>query len=91
MTDAFDRAVERIDADARRRRIDATHRQLRQMNRQAFRIHAAAFVAVQVLLFAVWLLVWLAAGGTAHPWFLYPLLGWGIGLAVHYATIQRRG
>ncbi|HYB35035.1 MAG TPA: 2TM domain-containing protein [Mycobacterium sp.] len=90
MTDAFDRAVERIDADARRRRIDATHRQLCQMNRQAFRIHAAAFVAVQVLLFAVWLLVWLAAGGTAHPWFLYPLLGWGIGLAVHYATIQRR-
>jgi hypothetical protein len=27
-------------------------------------------------------------GGTAHPWFVYPLLGWGIGLAVHYAAVR---
>jgi uncharacterized membrane protein len=89
MTDAFDRAVERVDAENRRRnRIQARER-LGTANRFAFRIHATAFVAVQVMLFVIWLLVWLFAHGTAHPWFVYPLLGWGVGLVVHYSVASR--
>jgi hypothetical protein len=89
MTDAFDRAVERVDAENRRRNRNQTRERVGAANKFAFRIHATAFAAVQVMLFGIWLLVWLFAHGTAHPWFVYALLGWGIGLAVHYAVASR--
>ena len=83
MTDAFERAAERAETESRRRRRErSAHGQ-----RKGFRIHAAAFVAGQVLIFAAWLLQW-QVGGTAYPWFVYPLLGWGVGLAAHYATAR---
>jgi hypothetical protein len=45
---------------------------------RAFQIHAAVWFAVNAFLFVIWLIT-----GAGHPWFLYPALGWGIGLAVH--------
>ena len=57
-------------------------REARQIRRRrAFLVHASVFVAVNALLFAVWLL-----SGGGHPWFVYPLLGWGIGLVAHGAS-----
>ena len=56
---------------------------------KGFRIHATVFVAVQVLLVVIWALQW-QLGGTSHPWFLYALAGWGIGLAAHYAATRDR-
>jgi hypothetical protein len=57
-------------------------REARQiLKRRAFYLHLAVFVAVQVMLFAVWALV-----GGGFPWFLFPLMGWGIGLVAHGAT-----
>lgn len=53
----------------------------RILRRRAFWVHAAIYLATNVALIAVWVL---AGGG--HPWFLYPLLGWGIGLAAHGAV-----
>lgn len=50
-----------------------------------FQVHASGWFAVNTMLFVIWLL---AGGG--HPWFLYPLIGWGAGLAVH-ATIAFTG
>lgn len=69
-TDPFDRAV---DQERHRRR----RRRYRRM-RASFRYHLAVYVAVQVLLVATWLLT-----GADYPWFVFPLLGWGIGLAAH--------
>jgi hypothetical protein len=83
MSDAFERAAERAEAEDRRRRRERATRG----HRKGFRIHATVFIAVQVLLVVVWALQW-QFGGTAHPWFLYPLLGWGVGLAAHYAAIR---
>jgi 2TM domain len=83
MSDAFERAAERAEAEDRRRRRERFAR----FQRKSFRIHATAFVAVQLLLVVVWALQW-QLGGTAHPWFLYALLGWGVGLAAHYAAIR---
>jgi fatty acid desaturase len=88
--DPFERAVERAEAAAER--ADTEHRQRRQERwasgqRKGFRIHATVFVAVQVLLIAVWVLAW-QVGGTSYPWFIYPLLGWGIGLVAHYAAVH---
>ena len=88
--DPFDRAVERAEAAAEQ--ADADRRQRRQErwasgHRKGFRIHATAFVTVQILILAVWILAW-QAGGTSYPWFIYPLLGWGIGLAAHWAAVR---
>jgi hypothetical protein len=81
--DAFDRAADRAETETERRkqeRIDARQR-------TGFRIHATSYVTVQILIFAIWLIT-SRTGGTSYPWFVYPLVGWGIGLAAHYAAIR---
>lgn len=69
--DAFERA-------AQRERVD--------YKRLGFRVHLAVFLAVQALLFATWALTSRSDEGFGFPWFLFPLFGWGIGLAAHYAV-----
>ena len=83
MTDAFERAAEREETEHDRRRSERRARGART----GFRIHLTVFIAVQVLLVAIWALQW-ALGGTSHPWFVYALLGWGIGVAAHYAAVR---
>jgi hypothetical protein len=81
MMDAFERAAQR-EHDIRRQ-----HREQRRAREKRFglRIHATVFVGVQLLLVSVWALT-----GASYPWFLFPLLGWGIGLAAHYAAVRDR-
>lgn len=83
MSDAFERAAQQAEEEGRRQQRERTSRWLRT----GFRIHATVFVAVQILLVVIWTLAW-QLGGPTHPWFLYPLLAWGIGLAAHYAAIR---
>jgi hypothetical protein len=83
MTDAFERAAERAETESKRRRRERSA----NGQRKGFQIHATVFVVVQILIFAAWALQW-QVGGTAYPWFVYPLLGWGIGLAAHYAAVR---
>ncbi len=83
MTDAFERAAERAESETRKRRRERSA----GWQRKGFRIHATVFIAVQILIVAVWALQW-QLGGTGYPWFVYPLLGWGVGLAAHYAAIH---
>ncbi len=42
-----------------------------------FYIHAAVYVVVMIVLFAI---NYLAA---SNPWAIFPFLGWGLGLAIH--------
>lgn len=44
--------------------------------------HLTAYVAVNLMLVTINLM-----SNPGHPWFLYPLLGWGIGLAMHTAKV----
>ena len=83
MTDPFERAAQKERSERGRRRRERWARG----NRLGFRIHLTAYVAVQIALVAVWLVLH-ANGGTDHPWFIYPLLGWGILLAAHYAAVR---
>ena len=53
----------------------------RILRRRVFYVHAAIYGATNIALVAIWILV-----GGGHPWFLYPILGWGIGLAAHGAV-----
>ncbi|HUF31965.1 MAG TPA: 2TM domain-containing protein [Acidimicrobiales bacterium] len=73
MTDSFEQA-----ARAERAR---KQRQRKRGMRAALRIHIAVFLAVQVLLVGIW-----AMTGAGTPWFVFPLLGWGVGLAAHAAA-----
>ena len=50
--------------------------------RASFRIHAWIFVMVNVLLIGIW-----AAAGGGYFWPVWSILGWGMGLAGHYAPI----
>jgi 2TM domain len=54
--------------------------------RQWFWLHAAVFVTTELLLVVIWIL-----GDEDFPWFVFPLLGWGILLAAHavYAFVIR--
>lgn len=57
-------------------------REARQiLRRRAFLVHAAVFAAVNAMLIGVWVLA-----GAGYPWFLFPLMGWGVGLVAHGAT-----
>jgi len=57
-------------------------REARQiLRRRAFYLHLAVYVAVQVALVGIWALV-----GGGFPWFLFALIGWGIGLVTHGAA-----
>lgn len=49
--------------------------------------HLVVYVLVNALLIVVW---WVTSNGDAHFWPLWPLLGWGIGLALHAWDTFRR-
>lgn len=78
--DVFDRVIEREREEHRRRR--------RNRARRCFRAHASFYVTVNAALIVAWATGW-ALFGTATPWFLPAMLGWGVGLAVHRYAIRR--
>lgn len=47
--------------------------------------HVRTFVAVQVLLVAIWALT-----GFGYFWVIWPMMGWGIGLVAHARCARRR-
>jgi len=57
-------------------------REARQiLRRRTFYLHLAVYAAVNVALIGIW-----ALAGGGFPWFLFPLMGWGIGLVAHGAS-----
>lgn len=57
-------------------------REARQiLRRRAWWVHAAIYLATNLALVVIWVLV-----GGGHPWFVYSVVGWGIGLAAHGAS-----
>jgi len=52
-----------------------------------FKIHAIVYVCVNVLLIIINVAIPVPEGGKFFPWFLFPLLGWGLGLLLHYFLV----
>ena len=75
MTDPFEQAA--------RSERDGHRRDRRRAAEASLRIHVAVFVLIQLLLVAAW-----ATTGAGFPWFLFPLLGWGAGLAAHAYAVR---
>lgn len=64
--------VQSAEADLRSRAVE------RLKKKQEFRVHAMAYVLVNAMLVTVWALT-----GASFFWPIFPLVGWGIGLAAH--------
>ena len=50
------------------------------------RIHSTVYVLVNLMLIGIW-----AASGAGYFWPIWPMLGWGIGLASHSAPLLAKG
>jgi hypothetical protein len=77
--DPFDRALARERAERRTRR----HRTARAV----FGHHARTYVVVNLTLVALWAIGWWLRGDF-YPWVIYPIVGWGVGLAMHYVAVR---
>jgi class 3 adenylate cyclase len=60
--------------------------------KRSFRVHATVYVAVNLLLIAIWALTEPGHANHRHGdesdfWPIWPILGWGVGLAVHYWSV----
>ena len=53
--------------------------------KQDFAIHLAAYLSVNVLLVVIW-----AIGDNGEFWPIFPIAGWGIGLALHAWQVYGR-
>ncbi|OKH73951.1 hypothetical protein EB74_14625 [Mycobacterium sp. SWH-M5] len=58
--------------------------------RMSVRLHLAAYLAVSVLMLGIWLAVGLGGGGW-YFWPVWPIMGWGIGVASHAIPIWAHG
>lgn len=48
------------------------------IRRRIFLLHLSIYLATNVSLIIIWALT-----GAGYPWFVFPILGWGIGLVAH--------
>jgi hypothetical protein len=53
-------------------------------NRVGFRRHFFIYIVINLLILGLWYFTSYKEGNSAGYWFIYPLLGWGIGVAFHY-------
>ena len=54
----------------------------RSSRRRGVAMHAVLWGSVNLLLVVVWKVT-----GAGFPWFVFPLMGWFVGLAAHAATV----
>ena len=52
-------------------------------SRRGFKIHAVVYAVVMTGLIVLNSMLWVYSDGD-FPWAVFPLVGWGIGLAFHY-------
>jgi len=55
-------------------------------NKVDFYTHFAIYIAVNIFLIAIWAAT---SGMDSFPWFVFPLFGWGIGIAAHFIEAFR--
>lgn len=53
-------------------------------DKQAFRIHLTVYWLVMTLLVVIWLV---SSGWGSYFWPIWPMMGWGLGLAIHGASL----
>jgi uncharacterized protein (DUF486 family) len=59
----------------------------RAQQKLGFYIHLTVYIAVNLLLFFIW---FFSGPFNVFPWFIFPLIFWGIGLIAHFLTVFTR-
>lgn len=54
----------------------------RVQDKKDFFTHLTVYVVVNALLVAIW-----AFTGSGYPWFIWPLMGWGVGVIFHGLSV----
>lgn len=72
------RPMTELDPEVRRRALQ------RLEERKAFRIHVTVYLAVMVFLTGIWLV---SSGGREHYWPIWPMMAWGLGIALHFGSL----
>jgi hypothetical protein len=52
--------------------------------KMGFLTHLGVYILVNLLLVLVW---WFTRDGDTFPWFIFPVIGWGIGLSAHFISV----
>jgi class 3 adenylate cyclase len=77
--------LEALTADLPAAREPGPRRRLARFDTD-FRVHFAIYIVVNVMLVGIW-----AASGGGYFWPVWPMLGWGIGVGCHAASLLARG
>jgi hypothetical protein len=64
------------DREAAIRRLEA---------RRAYRLHATIYVAANLVLMVIW-----AMTGGGYFWPIWPILGWGVAIGIHYWMVFKQ-
>ena len=51
--------------------------------KKGFFVHLTVYILVNILL----VMIWAFGNGGGHPWFIWPLGGWGIGILFHFLGV----
>ena len=54
----------------------------RVQDKKDFVIHLCVYIVVNAMLVVIW-----AITNRGYPWFIWPLLGWGVGLVFHGLSV----
>lgn len=54
----------------------------------AFYIHLSVYILVNTFLIITW---WFTSGPNTFPWFIFPLVGWGIAVVLHFLNVVYAG
>ena len=55
----------------------------RVKEKKDFYVHLTAYICVNIFLIIIWAFV----AGRGFPWFIFPLVGWGIGITFHFLGV----
>ncbi len=88
--DELRRLVADLPVSRMRRHDPRRHAAQQRAARMSVRIHLAAYVAGALLMLGIWLAVGLGGGGW-YFWPVWPIIGWGIGVASHAIPVWAHG
>ncbi|MEW2482037.1 DUF1707 domain-containing protein [Mycobacterium sp. NPDC051198] len=88
--DQLRRLVADLPVGRLRRHDPRRHAAQQRAARMSVRIHLAAYLAGALLMLGIWLAVGLGGGGW-YFWPVWPIMGWGIGVASHAIPVWAHG
>ena len=55
----------------------------RVTKKKGFYVHLTVYICVNIIL----VLIWAFAAGGGFPWFIFPIVGWGIAIIIHGVSV----